>query len=1031
MQDFQTNLHVGIDAGSVSINCIILNERRDIVYEHQYTRHLGMVEKIVALLIRDIYARFGERNILSISFTGSHGQKLSERVGVLFEFETISQILGALFLKPDVRTIMYMGGQNTALYQIAHHNGSWKLVNFKSNGPCASGTGSFIDQQAQRMATSLYTRDANLSQRHIDSILDDFIKLGLRSERPSHIACRCTVFTKTDMIHLQNKGEQLEDIIHGLHVGNTRNYMSSIISNHVLEEPIIFLGGLSKNEIQVKTLREYFPGLIIPRHSTSAGALGVALQAIASGEARKGDFTELENSSAHKDYSIPLAPRLTLKKTMFTGPTNHLKRGLSKRKKVFLGLDIGSTTIKYVLVDEERAIVHKNYVMTQGRPIEVTQRLFKHILREKGDNFEISGAATTGSGRYVVGDFLNADLIIDEITAHARGALQVDPHVDTIFEIGGQDSKYIHIENANPLDFDMNKVCAAGTGSFLHELSNKYGINIVDEFQDIALSAESPVLLADRCTVFMESDLVTYHQKGVCKDDLIAGLCYAIAYNYLNRVVGKRRIGKRLMFLGGTSLNRGVVAAFENILDREIIVPQHREVLGAYGAAICILEQMDLESSTATTFRGLASAVTDKMSFTEKVCHADPECSNQCKLKIFNFEGRKSVWGGECGRYELLRESGQRKENYFDLWHAIWQSHMEGIHTVYSGKPIMEVDGRQTIGMQRSLYGIQTAVLWANFFDLLGYRLVLSPPTNTRISNAGIQTVEVETCFPVKVSHGHVRELDRNTRYLFLPSIINLKTPKKSEVGYYCPMVQSNSYMLRMSLGIDPERILNPVVHLKYDPDTLAIELAEQLGQKLGISRSTVKRALLYALEREKEFISEVHRKGKQIIDALPQDEPAVIVTGRHYNLHDEKINLRLGRNLAKTGLTALPLDFVDVSAVDVDDFPKIYWGIGAQILKTGFYVKHHSNLFGLHVTNFSCGVDSFLEHFYKHIMGRKPYLILELDEHISEAGVLTRIEAFRNVLMNAMNEGKSLTTQKNRAIGDGIREGDILPVAE
>ena len=228
-----------------------------------------------------------------------------------------------------------------------------------------------------------------------------------------------------------------------------------------------------------------------------------------------------------------------------------------------------------------REIIHKSYVPTQGKPIEVTQSLLEDHSRRDGRRRSISsGTATTGSGRNVVGDFLNVDLIIDEITAHARGAVEIDPEVDTIFEIGGQDSKYISIANTYPLDFDMNKVCAAGTGSFLHELANKYGINIVGEFQEIALSSETPVKLAERCTVFMESDLVSYHQKGVPRNDLIAGLCYAIVHNYLNRVVGKRKIGQRVMFLGGPSLNKGVVAAFENVLGRGTLVPRHREVSG-------------------------------------------------------------------------------------------------------------------------------------------------------------------------------------------------------------------------------------------------------------------------------------------------------------------------------------------------------------------------------------------------------------------------------------------------------------------
>ncbi|MFH1242959.1 MAG: acyl-CoA dehydratase activase, partial [Pseudomonadota bacterium] len=260
---------------------------------------------------------------------------------------------------------------------------------------------------------------------------------------------------------------------------------------------------------------------------------------------------------SRREMSVPVALRLNLRQTAFP-ETNEIQANAARRKAGFyLGIDVGSTTTKYALVTEDGVIVHKSYVPTQGKPIEVTQRLLKYLSDNVDRDIELLGTATTGSGRNVVGDFLDVDLIIDEITAHARGAVEIDPDVDTIFEIGGQDSKYIYISNAHPLDFDMNKVCAAGTGSFLHELANKYGINIVGEFQEIALGSLSPVKLAERCTVFMESDLVSYHQKGVLRDDLIAGLCYAIVFNYLNKVVGKRKIGKRIMFLGGPSLNKG------------------------------------------------------------------------------------------------------------------------------------------------------------------------------------------------------------------------------------------------------------------------------------------------------------------------------------------------------------------------------------------------------------------------------------------------------------------------------------------
>ncbi|MCD6306243.1 MAG: CoA activase [Deltaproteobacteria bacterium] len=1016
-------LHVGIDAGSVSINCMVLDDQRRIVFEAPYGRHFGRVDEQVLALIRRLYDRLGEERIVSVSFTGNHGKELSERLGAFYEFETISQVLGARFIRPDVRTIISMGGQDTALFQISHpegdRSGAWELEYFNTNGPCASGTGSFIDQQAQRLATSIYEEKPDLSQDQIDRILTDFIRLGMKSTSPANVACRCTVFTKSDMIHLQNRGERLEDIIYGLHVGNARNYMSTIVNNRALAEPILFVGGLSLNELQVKAFQGYFPGLIVPPHNTSIGALGVALQALALHEQGRGpdrigrlSLEALEGLTANRKISVPIAPRLALQKTVFP-ETNAIPRmALSMKTRTCLGIDIGSTTTKYALINEAGEIIHKHYVPTRGKPIEVTQGLLAHLRDRVGGKIEIVGTATTGSGRNVVGDFLNADLIIDEITAHARGAVEIDRDVDTIFEIGGQDSKYIYIANTYPLDFDMNKVCAAGTGSFLHELANKYSINIVGEFQEIALSSEAPVRLAERCTVFMESDLVSYLQKGVPRNDLIAGLCYAIVYNYLNRVVEKRKIGQRVMFLGGPSLNKGVAAAFENVLGRPLIVPRHREVLGAYGAALSAQEMMRLENRKQSSFRGLESAINDRMTFTEKVCHADPNCHNQCKLKIYDFDGRRSVWGGECGRYELTRARGGAKPDYFALRQKIWETYMAGVYHELKGEPLMEAEGRLTVGMQRALYGHQNAVLWAHFFDRLGYRLVLTPPTNPQISKMGIETMVAETCYPVKVSHGHVKELMGKTSYLFIPSMINMATPTPNEKGSYCPMVQANSYMLRMALGLDRASILNPEVHLKYDLDTLAMELTDQLGPKLRVRRKDVKSALAYGLERDDSFRRTLWQKGAEILQDHDPDTPLVVVTGRPYNLYDERLNLRLGKNLAKIGVSALPMDFIDVSSVDLSDFPSMYWGLGAQILRTAKWVECRPFCFGLHLTNFGCGADSFLEHFYRHIMANKPYLILELDEHSAVAGAMTRLEAYKNVVENSMQKlrnGRSL----------------------
>lgn len=1024
MEDY----YIGIDAGSVSVNAVVISNKGDIIYEYPYKRHFGGVETSVFEVVSELYNRLDIENIKAIAFTGNHGRIISEKLGGFYEFESIAQILGAAFMQPDVQSIISMGGQDTALYILNHHGSTWQLDDFNTNTPCASGTGSFIDQQAERLASSIYGKDLDTSEAHLTKIMEDFISLGLKSKNPVRVACRCTVFTKSDMIHLQNKGEKLEDIIAGLHIGNASNYLSTIVSNRVLSEPILFIGGLTLNELQVKAFREHFANLIVPKHATSIGALGVALQAKEQDITNKPTLEKLKSITKEDTSSFLSAPKLELIKTDFP-KDNTVKRVAKSSKKipVFLGIDIGSTTTKYALIDEKREIIDKEYRHTMGKPIEVTQTLLRILKDRLGDIIDIKGVATTGSGRMVVGDFLNADLIIDEITAHARGAVEIDPLIDTVFEIGGQDSKYISISNTYPLDFDMNKVCAAGTGSFLHELASKNSINIVQEFQQIALSSEKPIKLTERCTVFMESDLVSYAQKGGQKNDLIAGLCYAIVYNYLNRVVENKKIGERIMFLGGPSLNKAIVAAFEAVLGKGILIPKHREVLGGFGAAISVQEKIAKEKKEESSFRSIDEAINDTLEFKEAICHADPNCHNECKLKIYNFSGRKSVWGGECGRYEIRGHYGEKKEDYFKLRDTIWESHLMGLYhdlgdlkrDAEDNRAIFEIDGRPTVGMQRALYSHQIALFWAGFFDALGYRVVLTPKTNDRITKLGIESMTTETCFPVKVSHGHVIDLLGKTQYLFLPSIIDLPSQIKNKNNFYCPLVQGNQYMLKAALGLKENEILSPIAHLMYSPDLLSIELHTQIGRTLGKNLRQIREAIDIGFSRQQGFENELHEHGARITSSLGEKEPLVIVTGRHYNLFDEKLNLRLGQNLSKIGLSAVPMDFIATKDIDLSDFPNMYWGYGTQILKTAKLIKLTPKFFGLHLTNFSCGPDSFNEHFYKYIMGDKPYLILELDEHSAVAGAMTRLEAFKNVIQS-VQKMESIESQTTKVIAIG-----------
>ncbi|SFM64761.1 acyl-CoA dehydratase activase [Thermodesulforhabdus norvegica] len=1003
--------YLGLDIGSVSINGMVVDEEGNIVEELPYRRHFGLVFEHFKDVLSLVRERYGS-TLVSVALTGMHGELIARILDLPFEAETIAQVVGTVYVVPGVRTIISMGGQDALLFQIGYDPGSdgrrWYLEDFEMNGPCASGTGSFIDQQAERLAYSMYDKSWKPSQEQLQRVLDDFIELGLKSTSPAPVACRCTVFTKSDMIHLQNKGEPLMNIIAGLHYGNAANFVSNIVGNRTVKDPVVFIGGMASNRLQVRAFRHYFPGITVPPYHTSMGALGVALIAIERGW-RKLPSKDL-SAITTMDYDFPRTGPLRLELSRFD-EDNSLKVRKRKKWEGFLGIDIGSTTTKYAFIDRSGRLLHKCYVPTRGKPIEVVQYLLGVLLETTKGECRILGLATTGSGRNVVGDFVDADLIVDEITAHARGAVYMDPEVDTIFEIGGQDSKYIRIDRGHPVDFDMNKVCAAGTGSFLHELANKMNINIVGEFQEIAMASESPIHLTERCTVFMESDLAGYAQKGASREDLIAGLCYAVVHNYLNRVVGRRPVGRRVMFLGGPSLNKAVVAAFERVLNRPIIVPRHREVMGAYGAALLVREMYERGEVTPRQ-RDLKKLSEASVSFQEVICRADPKCHNECKLKVYDFVGRKSIWGGDCGRYEVSHGKEKETVNYIGKRNSLFFDLMSRWDVV-PGRISAGKKGLPVIGMPLGLHFWEWAPFWVVIFRELGFPLLLSPQTTQDIARKGVESVTAETCFPVMVFHGHVRWLSQRVDMLFLPNVINMPSYSEKEAGFFCPLVESGQYITRFALNLDPARIVKPTVYLNDPPEYIADRIVEAMPGSLKPDRALLTRIVKKAFDVQLGFREELLKIGREVISRSNGEEPIWVISGRPYNLYDVRLNLQLGKQLARRGIKAITLDFVDLSLEDMSDFPRMYWGFGSRILRAAKHIARHEGLYGVHLTNFSCGPDSFIEHFYRHVLSEKPALVLEFDEHTAVAGVLTRVEAYNNVVKNYEFQRKSGNRQK------------------
>ncbi len=450
------------------------------------------------------------------------------------------------------------------------------------NAACAAGTGSFLDQQANRLHLTI----------------EEFSSIALRSEHPPRVAGRCSVFAKSDMIHLQQIATPDHDIVAGLCYAMARNFKATLGRGKKLRAPVLFLGGVAAN----LGMRRAFSDVLgfsdnemaVPDHFHTSGAIGAALSALnAAGSAPP--YRGLAGlKEAGKDSRIPSgANPLSMPANVMPNPEQDVAPGADGLIEAYLGVDVGSVSTNVVVIDGERRVLSKRYLPTAGRPIEAVKQGLAEVGAEVGGRVRIMGACTTGSGRYLTGDMIGADAVRNEITAQATAAAEIDPSVDTIFEIGGQDSKFISLEKGAVVDFEMNKACAAGTGSFLEEQAERLGIRIKQEFEGRALKASSPCRLGERCTVFMESDLVHFMNKGAAVEDLTAGLAYSIVHNYLQKVVAGKRVGGRIFFQGGVAANKAVVSAFEQVTGKAITVPPHHEVTGAIGAAIIAMREQN------------------------------------------------------------------------------------------------------------------------------------------------------------------------------------------------------------------------------------------------------------------------------------------------------------------------------------------------------------------------------------------------------------------------------------------------------
>lgn len=985
-------IYLGIDIGSTTVKVVALDTSRTLL-AHYYLRSKGQPRQTVLRAVEHLAQTIDLSHILGVGLTGSGGEPVARLIGGNHVNELVAQTRAVGEFHPEARTVIEIGGQDSKFLSLEWDAKSGKmiLVDFAMNTLCAAGTGSFLDQQAERLNISIETEFANLA---------------IQSTNPARIAGRCTVFAKSDMIHLQQKGTPLPDILAGLCMALARNFKSVIGKGKSFTPPVLFQGGVAYNAGVVRAFERVLdlaPGqLIVPQHHQLMAALGTAFVAMDEDEAGQlptflgfEPLAEYLRTGRHERKSMPSLASSGRQPTTTLPPIATRQAPSGMRIPVYMGIDVGSISTNVVLIDSHAQVIARRYLHTAGRPLEAVRRALLEIEAEVGAEVEVLGVGTTGSGRYLTADFVGGDVVRNEITAQARAATALDPTVDTVFEIGGQDSKYISLNNGAIVDFAMNNACAAGTGSFLEEQADRLKISIKEDFSRLALQSERPTCLGERCTVFMESDIVHHQQQGAQLDELTAGLAYAIAQNYLNRVVNGRAIGKNIFFQGGVAWNQSVVAAFETLTKRKITVPPHHDVTGAIGAAILAMETMTEQQrhgiATPTRFKGFNLGDRHYQS-TVFECKA---CPNLCEVnKVVIADEPPIFYGARCERFE---EAGRTRASTTSAIPDLFAERNRFLLGDYV-PPEGPRNGRPRVAIPRALIFYDLFPYWRAFFNDLNIEIVLSEATNPHIAKQTLELATAEACYPAKLMYGHVASLlDKGADFMFLPNIVNRENiaPGQTE-NNYCPYIPAMGCLVNANMDIAGAgcRVLSFPLHMLWHT-AREYELKE-LSKQLGMPHKRIIRASRVAEAAQREFYASIRRRGREVLASLPADQPAAVIVGRPYNVCDLSVCQDLPFKLRKLGVLPIPMDYLPLETANLaEHYPGMFWRGGQDILSAALLIAADPRLQAIYMTSFNCGPDSFILSFFRKLMGNKPFLELEMDEHTADAGVITRCEAF------------------------------------
>ncbi|MDH5718102.1 MAG: acyl-CoA dehydratase activase-related protein [Spirochaetia bacterium] len=977
-------LYLGIDIGAEAIKITEVSkdsenlkiERQEIIEHHNEPG-----ETLLTFL-----EKFSWGNIKGASVTG----RFSRVVNLPKIPGKQAQAAGFRYLFGDTPgTMVSIGSHGFSVLELRKKD----VEVFRENSRCSQGTGNFLRQLVERF---------NLKIEEASALCEDI-------SDPAPLSGRCPVILKTDMTHLANKGESRPRILAGLYDAVCEN-VQVLVKPGVSPSKVLLIGGVSRSKRVRRRFKEFFEknGMEFietdDKNRVFIESIGAATHA-AQNMHDKVSLSELLNPPEEVELEkvSGLSGFLSRVKRM---PKQKISVENSISKKVIIGFDIGSTGSKAVAVDKEnKEVAWEGYINTNGNPVGAAQELMRQFTEGPAKDLSVVGLAATGSGREIVGSLMTTCYgkeqvyVLNEIAAHAEGALHFDSRVDTIFEIGGQDAKYIRLSQGKIIDAAMNEACSAGTGSFIEEQGKKFSkIENVVQLGQEALKASCGVSLGQHCSVFMAEIIDEAVAAGVENKSIIAGIYDSIIQNYCNRVKGSRSVGDVIFCQGMPFSADALAGAVVHQTGSEVIIPPNPGTVGALGIGLLALKAFDKSNENALEPQKFLNAVVEsKDNF---VCNSNKGCGgagNKCKIDrlttVVEDKKQKFTWGGGCS----LWDKGTRTVKLPDRTPDPFREREDLVAELI--KNSVNVDKQKTIAMtdEFSLKGLFPFFL--TFFKELGFNVKPYINATQSILKKGIEKANIPYCAPMQMYHGFVNEMaEGDADFLFIPMLKSISRVKDEPNSCVCPVVQGSADILKLDIGDENRsKVISPVIDMGSENlnSKIFLEGLQKTSQMLGVNGKAWQNAHQKALEVQQEFDKQCLEIGKKALQFSKDNNIIpILVHGRPYTIYNKVLNSNVPSILREQGCIAVPIDCYEVEN-EVPIFEDIFWGQGQRNLRAAHQVRRTDGIYSIWCSNYSCGPDSFNLHFYSYIMQGKPFSVIETDGHSGDAGTKTRVEAF------------------------------------